>query len=121
MIRIRTILTGRRHALAVLGAIATLGIAVAMAHGLPGQDHMGGMDGSSGSHEVPSAVITVCLAVVEVGVAGGALLGWRLLLRRRPDFPRRIEAGLVGTISVDRHLDAARARAGPARLQVFRL
>jgi hypothetical protein len=120
VIRIRKTLTCRKHALAVFGAIVTLGLAVAMAHGLPGQDHMGGMDGSSGSQDMPSAVISICLAVLEVGVVGAALLGWRLL-RRRQEFPGRIESGHFGSITLDRRANVPSARAGPARLQVFRL
>lgn len=120
MIRIRTILSGQRHALAILGAIIALALAVTLAHGLPGQDHMGGMDGSSGSQDMPSAVISICLAVLEVGVVGAALLGWRLL-RLRQEFPGRIESGHFGSITLDRRANVPSARAGPARLQVFRL
>jgi hypothetical protein len=121
VIRIRTILSGQRHALAILGTIIALALAVTLAHGLPGQNHMGGMDESDGSHDVPSAVISVCLAVVEVGVAGAALLGWRLLVRRRGNLPRRIDAWPGDLFALDRRLIVPKARAGPAKLQVFRL
>lgn len=80
MIRIRSALTARRHTLAAASVIVALGLAVVFAHGSPASDHMGGMDDS---HAVQSAIVTMCLAVIELGTAGAGLLALWLLVRRR--------------------------------------
>ncbi len=121
MIRIRSALTAQQHALAMVGVIIALGIAVAVAHGAAGQDHMGGLGGMEDSHVGQSAVVSMCLAVLEAGAAGAVLLGGSLLVRRRPaDTPRDLGAPFLST-ATERKLPVPRARAGPSLLQVYRL
>jgi hypothetical protein len=119
VIRIRSALTAQRHALAAIGAIVVLGLAVAVAHGTPGDGHLGGL-GADDSHAGHSAVISMCLAVIEVGTAGAGLLVLTLLSRRyitrQPDRP-----SLRLRIFAAKDVPAPRARAGPSLLQVYRL
>ena len=120
MIRIRTFLGAGQHALAVLGAIVALGLAVTLAHGALGMDHMAPMSGMDDSQAGHSALTTMCLAIVELGGLGATLWVLGLLSRRpRPRFRER-----PGFVSHSRLLQppAGRARAAPAAmLQVFRL
>lgn len=121
MIPIRTTLSTRRHALVVSAAIVALIAAVVLAHGAPTQEHMGGMAGMDDSHSEQSAVVTMCLAIVEVGGIGAVLLGGWLLVRRRvADSRRDLGAPLLSTSTQPRPY-VPRARAGPSLLQVYRL
>ena len=122
MIRIRSILTTRRHALAAVAAIIALGLAVAFAHGTPANDHMGATGGMDDARAVQSAIAAMCLAVVELGTAGAAGLLALWLLVRRPF------TGLAGrwfdlfrVIGPMQCRPPPAARAGPSLLQVYRL
>ena len=101
----------------MIGAIVALGLAVAMAHGALGQDHMAGMDGSRVSQ---SAVVSACLAVLEVGSAGAVLLGgWLSFKRQRATDPSELRIRLA-PMAAGRTASLPAARAGPALLQVYR-
>lgn len=82
---------------------------------------MVGMAGMDDSRVSQSAIVSACLAVLEVGSAGAVLLGGWLLFRRQ----RRIESNEVGTgvvsLAAERRPSLPGARAGPALLQVYRL
>lgn len=120
MIRIRSILTAKRHAIAAVGVIVALGAAVALAHGAPGQDHMGGMSAMDDLGVDQSAVVSMCLAVLEVGAVGAVLMTGRLLLRHLAAAVPRTR-GTTNVLAPERRSVAPRARAGPELLQVYRL
>lgn len=105
----------------MIGVIVALGLAVALAHGAPGQDHMAGMGGMDDSRVSQSAVVSACLAVLEVGSTGAVLLGgWFLFRRQRATDPSELQPSLV-SLAAERTPSLPRARAGPALLQVYRL
>jgi hypothetical protein len=111
MIRLRSILQRRGRTILVGGALALTFIAVAWAHGAPGAEHMG-----SGSDDMRAAV-TICLAVVSTGLGLLTVVSGLIVLRRR-----RPPTWLAPTAPIS-FLRAplatpARARAGPAMLQV---
>ncbi len=113
MIRVRAILTNRRCGLLVASAVVLLSVALAWAHGAPGDDHMGG------GHDGDGAMVSMCLAVIQAvgSVAVVALLGAMVLARRR-----RVALLLVGAGATGRVVGPQvryRARAGPEVLQVF--
>jgi hypothetical protein len=118
VIRIRSALTAQRHALAAIGAIVVLGLAVAVAHGTPGDGHLSGL-GADDSHAGYSAAISMCLAVVGVATAGAGLLAPALLSRRyvtrRADRPLRLRPFPA------KDVPTPSTRAGPSLLQVYRL
>lgn len=117
MIRIRSALTARRPALATLGVVVALGLVVTVAHSSPGGGHMDGMADAQRDH---SGLATVCLAIVEAGGAGVALLAlWGAVRRRLVEGPRP-DRFVTGSRLPDAPL-APLARAGPAVLQVYRL
>ena len=114
-------MTAQRHALAVVAVIVALGIAVVLTHGGPVQEHMVGAAGAEHSNGGPAALVSVCVAVLEVGTAGAALLGgWLLLARGAVSRARGRPARLVST-ATGRRTPLSRARAGPCVLQVYRL
>jgi len=103
---INSTLRRRRRRIAMLAVMVALAGAVVTAHGLMGGDHMG--DG-----------VAMCLAVVESAVVATAIAVAVAIiaLRRRWLF-------VVALFAEGRPVPAVpsvRARAGPARLQVFRL
>lgn len=104
----------------MIGAVVALGLAVALTHGVPGQDHMGEMAGMDDSRVSQSAVVSMCLAVLEVGSAGAVLLGWLLFRRQRAIGPSKLGTRVV-SLATERTPSMPGARAGPALLQVYRL
>jgi hypothetical protein len=118
VIRIRSVLTARRHPLAVASVIAALGLATVVAHATPASDHMGGADDS---HSVQSAVVTMCLAVVDLGTAGAGLLAFRVLRRRRFIAGTCNWSDLSPLATPRQSRPPPKARAGPSVLQVYRL
>lgn len=104
----------RRLLTAVAGAVLASGVAAA--HGAPGGDHMNGhMDGGAGGK-----ALAMCLAVAEtaaLGLAAGAVLSFAWRRHRHPlvSLGRPVVVSHAGLVPVPA------ARAGPARLQVFRL
>lgn len=121
MIRIRSVLSAQRHTLAAASVIVALAFAVVFAHGTPASDHMGGMDGMDNSHAAQSAIVTMCLAVIEVGTAGVGLLAAWLLVRRRFTGPTDSRPDLPRLVASNQGRPPPRARAGPSLLQVYRL
>ena len=114
LIKINRLMARRRRTLSMLVATFAVVAAVVLAHGFISSDHMGGMAGMSS----PAAI---CLAVAETAALGLALAA---VLRTRS---RR---GLIGAVvpwlivevpQAPLRSLAAPARAGPAKLQVFRL
>lgn len=117
VIRIRSALTARRPTLAALGVVVALGLVITVAHGSPGGGHMDGMADDQGGH---SDVATMCLAIVEAGGAGVALLALWSAVRRRPVEGPRPSVFLTSS-RLPHAPPAPLARAGPAVLQVYRL
>ena len=98
----------RRH-LTMLAVMVALAGAVVVAHSAMSHGHMGNVGG---------AVVT-CLAVAETAVVGvGAALALSALMRR----PLRVRpAPLAPELAFVSSPIRIRVRAGPPRLQVFRL
>ena len=109
---LRSRLEGQSHALLVGGALALVCLALAWAHSAPGQDHMAAED------DQMTATISMCLAVVSTGLTLLAAVGGMLSLRRRRP-PIRLMPSVPLSLSHNRLLRPASARAGPAVLQVF--
>ncbi len=104
-IRIRRALRRRRHSLAALTVMLTLGAAVAIHHGAPA--NMDAMPGHA-----------VCLAVLAIGGVALIAVGRR---QRRPLRPRLALAALPWPPSIPRTARSIPARAGPSVLEVLRL
>ena len=121
VIRIRSALSAQRHTLAAASVIVALAFAVVFAHGTPASDHMGGMGGMDDSHTVQSAIVTMCLAVIEVGTAGVGILALWILARRRFTSRARNPRALPLLVASPQGRPPPRARAGPSLLQVYRL
>lgn len=122
MIGIRTSLAARRHALATVAAVLALGLTVAVTHGVPASEHMGGMGGGGMEPAMPADAVamSVCLAVLGAALTSAGVLSLTLLARRlrrywRPAFV----APLRFCPSPDP--PPPRDRAGPSLLQVYRL
>ncbi len=82
---------------------------------------MGGMAGMDDYQAGQSAVVTMCMAIVEVGSVGAVLLGGWLLLRRRLADSQRDLGAPFRWSSTRPRLSVPRARAGSSLLQVYRL
>lgn len=99
----------------MITALGVTCLALILAHGAPGLDHMAGMD--EGDHPAKVA-LSLCLAVVQGGLILLAVIGGTALMRRRS--PRRIEVTRPRLFAVGcRERSGPPARAGPAVLQVF--
>ena len=93
---------------------------MALAHGGLGMDHMGSMSGMDDSQAGHSAVVSMCLAIVEAVGGSAALLVLGLVSGR--GWPRAHERPRFATHSRLLQPPSARARAAPAAmLQVYRL
>ncbi len=104
VIRLRALIKRRPHRGMFVALLAALCMLLAWEHGGFAEDHMG-------------EAVSICLAVVEsaaILVAGGATLR----RARRPRPPRRL-APRAPLLSAPLPSTPARARAGPASLQVF--
>ena len=115
VIRIREFVAGPRSSLAITLGLGLICLALVFAHGAPGLEHMSAMDHDSAPAK---AVVSLCLAVLGSAVA---VLGvWRGLVRLGLRDPRPVGrcsetfSALVPAAPFD-----GRARASPARLQVF--
>ena len=115
MIRIRSFVAGQGSSLAVTFGLGLICLALVLAHGGSGVEHMGEMNHDSAPAK---AVVSLCLAVLGSAVALlGAWRGLARLGRRGLPVPRSWWRAFSAAVSAAR-LDAP-ARASPARLQVF--
>lgn len=117
MIRIRRqLLDFRRRPIAIGLSLAAICIALLLAHGAPGLDHMDdGMD--QGTHA--GAVISMCLGVIQAGFAVLVIVGIVALARRR--FVRTSRVDPIWPSDAFGRRPERFPRAGPAALQVFLL
>ena len=105
MIALERFLRARRRRLAMLMAVASLGIAVTAAHVPADMDHMG-------------KATVVCLAVVDLAIAAAVIAG----RPSAPMGPRLRAVDMLASSVVASTPDVVpRVRAGPPTLQVFRL
>jgi hypothetical protein len=115
VIRIRALIKLRGRTLVIGAALALICLALAWAHSAPAAHEMN----ASGDDQMAD-VISICLAVLQIG--GGllaALIGTVLVRRRRP--PRRLSPTIPANAVFGRGLVyPVAARAGPALIQVFR-
>lgn len=101
----------QRRRLAVLAVLLGLAGAVVVAHSAMGHGHMG--DHSAGG------ALVICLAVADTAVvAFGAAVAFGLWMRRMTWLIPAVPAPPLSYVPAPR---SAPARAGPTRLQVFRL
>jgi hypothetical protein len=115
VIRIRALIKLRGRTLVIGAALALICLALAWAHSAPGAHEM-----NASGVEPMADVISICLAVLQIG--GGllaALFGGMFVKRRRP--PRRLSPTIpANAVSSQGLVYPVAARAGPAALQVFR-
>jgi hypothetical protein len=105
--RLARLLRGRRRRAATVAVVAAIGAGVVVTHSALAMDHMG--DGAE-----------MCLAVLDAGLLAS---GAALLHRRARAVPSRRPLILLRPLSlawVPLSVPAARDRAGPVHLQVFR-
>ena len=120
MIRLRAHLESRRNTVVGGAFVATLTIAVVLAHGSLGGAHMDATSSHGGEESQMEAVADMCLAVLQVGGGMLAVLGVALIGRRRTT--HRLPALVRRCVAIDfRNLAPPPARAGPSVLQVYRL
>ena len=104
----------RRRTLSVVSAAFALSGAVALAHGFIGGDHMGGMGGSG-------SPTSICLAVAETAAVALALAAVVKARRTAGPWASLLPWVMPAAPQTPLRSLAVPARAGPPRLQVFRL
>jgi hypothetical protein len=115
MIRIRATLKQSRRSLLGLAALGLTCLALIVAHGGPGLDHMAGSDDAD---QMTAVAVSLCLAVIQGGALLVAALGGTAHLRRRAT--RIVGNDGAAARSIPRpNPPVPAARAGPAVLQVF--
>jgi hypothetical protein len=114
MIRLRALIQTRSRSLLLCVALTFVGLILAWAHSAPAAHEMP----ASGEDQM-AEVVSICLAVLQVG-AGllAAAVGAVLLARRRP--PTALAATGTSGVFVRAVTPPVAARAGPSVLQVFR-
>jgi drug/metabolite transporter (DMT)-like permease len=105
-VAVNSVLRRRRRRVAVLAAVIALAGAVVTVHSVATHDHLG-----------DAAVMCLAVAETAVAAAGAALL----LSSRRLGLPRPVTPVPRLKFAATHSAPAPWARAGPPRLQVFRL